>query len=95
MTVLLIAASCQSHITLADDDVAFDGEPGELLRFSGYVKDRTVTLENFDAIGRFRTKQAGQPIDAKGELPGGVTSDGPAELKFQTGRLSAVENGAE
>jgi len=38
-------------------------------------------LENFDAIGRFRTKQAGKPIDAKGELPGGAIVDGPVELK--------------
>lgn len=38
-------------------------------------------LENFDAIGRFRTKQAGRPIDAKGELPGGTIVDGPIELK--------------
>lgn len=38
-------------------------------------------LGNFDAIGRFRTKQAGKPIDATGELPGGITFDGPVELK--------------
>lgn len=38
-------------------------------------------LETFDAIGRFRTKQGGKPIDARGELPGGVTFDGPVELK--------------
>ena len=38
-------------------------------------------LGNFDAIGRFRTKHAGKPIDAKGELPGGITFDGPVELK--------------
>ncbi|NQV28940.1 MAG: DUF1592 domain-containing protein [Rhodopirellula sp.] len=38
-------------------------------------------LGNFDAIGRFREKHAGKPIDAKGELPGGITFDGPVELK--------------
>jgi hypothetical protein len=38
-------------------------------------------LENFDAIGRFRTKQARKPIDAKGELPDGTIVDGPVELK--------------
>lgn len=38
-------------------------------------------LENFDAIGRFRAKQGGKPIDARGELPGGVSFDGPVELK--------------
>jgi hypothetical protein len=38
-------------------------------------------LENFDPIGRFRTEQAGQPIDAAGELPSGDKFNGPRELK--------------
>jgi hypothetical protein len=38
-------------------------------------------LENFDAIGRFRQEEAGRPVDNAGELPGGVTFRGPAELK--------------
>ena len=38
-------------------------------------------LENYDAIGRWRTEDADAPIDASGELPGGVTFDGPGELK--------------
>ncbi len=38
-------------------------------------------LENFDAIGRWREVDAGVPIDASGELPGGMIFDGPAELK--------------
>lgn len=38
-------------------------------------------LENFDAIGRFRTEEAGRPVDAAGTLPGGVTINGPAELR--------------
>lgn len=39
-------------------------------------------LENFDAIGRWRTKDAtGQPIDATGTLPGGKSFNGPAELR--------------
>jgi hypothetical protein len=38
-------------------------------------------LGNFDAIGRFRTTHAGKPIDTKGEMPGGITFDGPGELK--------------
>ncbi|PHS01802.1 MAG: hypothetical protein COA78_22225 [Blastopirellula sp.] len=38
-------------------------------------------LENFDAIGRFRTKQGGQPIDSVGVLPDGTKFEGPAELK--------------
>jgi hypothetical protein len=38
-------------------------------------------LENFDPIGRFRTEQAGQPVDAVGELPSGDKFNGPRELK--------------
>lgn len=38
-------------------------------------------LENFDAIGRFRTQEAGKAVDATGLLPGGVTINGPAELR--------------
>ena len=38
-------------------------------------------LENFDAIGRWRDSENGEPIDASGELPGGVRFDGPAELR--------------
>ncbi|ADV63742.1 protein of unknown function DUF1588 [Isosphaera pallida ATCC 43644] len=38
-------------------------------------------MENFDAIGQWRDKDHGQPIDASGELPGGVTFNGPAELR--------------
>ncbi len=38
-------------------------------------------LENFDAIGAFRTKDGDAAIDSSGELPGGVTFAGPAELK--------------
>ncbi|NUM52318.1 MAG: DUF1592 domain-containing protein [Candidatus Hydrogenedentes bacterium] len=38
-------------------------------------------LENFDPIGRWRTEQAGQPLDASGELPDGRRFNGPKELK--------------
>lgn len=38
-------------------------------------------LENFDAVGAFRTKDGPYPIDASGELPGGLSFNGPAELK--------------
>lgn len=39
-------------------------------------------MENFDAIGRWRTSDAaGQPVDSSGELPGGQKFNGPAELK--------------
>ncbi len=38
-------------------------------------------LENYDAIGRWRTKDAGAVIDASGKLPDGTKFNGPAELK--------------
>ena len=40
-------------------------------------------LENFDAIGRWRTTTgaADAPVDASGELPDGTRFDGPAELR--------------
>jgi len=38
-------------------------------------------LENFDAIGRFRTQDAGQAIDASGTLPSGESFQSPAELR--------------
>lgn len=38
-------------------------------------------LENFDAIGRFRSEEAGKPVDATGTLPGGIPINGPAELR--------------
>ena len=38
-------------------------------------------LENFDAIGRWRTSQAEEPIDASGVLPNGEKFAGPRELK--------------
>jgi hypothetical protein len=38
-------------------------------------------LENFDGVGRWRTKDAGNAIDASGKLPDGGQFNGPAELK--------------
>jgi hypothetical protein len=38
-------------------------------------------LENFDAIGRWRTTQGNTPIDASGELPDGTKFQGPSELR--------------
>lgn len=38
-------------------------------------------LENYDVLGRWRTEDAGKPIDAKGELPDGTVFDGPDQLK--------------
>jgi hypothetical protein len=38
-------------------------------------------LENFDAIGGWRTRDEGQPIDATGELPSGEKFNGAKELQ--------------
>lgn len=38
-------------------------------------------LENFDVVGVWRDRDAGLPIDAKGELPDGTRFDGPEEMK--------------
>ena len=41
-------------------------------------------LENFDAIGRWRTvSESKTPIDATGQLPGGARFEGPAGLRAQ------------
>jgi mono/diheme cytochrome c family protein len=38
-------------------------------------------LENYDLVGRWRTEDAGKPIDASGALPDGTKFNGPEELK--------------
>ena len=38
-------------------------------------------LENFDAIGRWRTTDAGTPVDSTGVLPDGIPLEGPAGLR--------------
>ena len=38
-------------------------------------------LENFDAVGRWRTELAGEPVDASGVMTSGESFKGPAELK--------------
>ncbi|MCB1237562.1 MAG: DUF1592 domain-containing protein [Verrucomicrobiae bacterium] len=38
-------------------------------------------LEQFDAIGRYREREAGRPVDARGTLPDGTEFDGVVELK--------------
>jgi hypothetical protein len=39
------------------------------------------SLENFDAIGHWRTTDAGSPIDTSGVLLDGTKVSGPAELR--------------
>jgi hypothetical protein len=39
-----------------------------------------LALENFDAIGRWRTEDSGVTIDPTGKLPGDIEVEGPADL---------------
>ena len=39
------------------------------------------SLENYDAIGKYREKEGGVEIDASGKLPNGTTVNGPGDLK--------------
>jgi hypothetical protein len=38
-------------------------------------------LENFDGVGRWRTSDAGTPVDSSGVLPDGTTFSGPLGLR--------------
>jgi len=38
-------------------------------------------LENFNAVGQWRSMEAGAPVDASGMLPSGKTFSGPAEFR--------------
>ena len=51
----------------------------------GVIDPTGLALENFDAIGQFRTvdRQANAPIDASTVLPSGVSINGPVELRAQ------------
>ena len=39
------------------------------------------SLENFDAIGQWRTREEGGPVDASGQLADGSKVDGPVSLR--------------
>jgi hypothetical protein len=51
----------------------------------GVIDPTGLALENFDAIGQWRTmdRQANVPIDASTVLPNGVPINGPVELRAQ------------
>jgi hypothetical protein len=51
----------------------------------GVIDPTGLALENFDAIGEWRTvdREAKAPIDAKTVLPNGIAIDGPVELRAQ------------
>jgi hypothetical protein len=47
-------------------------------------------LENFDAVGAWRTSEAGSPIDASGELADGTKLDGVVALRQSLERRPEV-----
>ena len=48
-------------------------------------------LENFDAVGAWRTEDAGAPVDAGGSMPDGSTFEGMAGLRtVLRGRASGL-----
>ena len=47
-------------------------------------------LENYDAIGKWRTADGGFPIDSTGVLPGGKRFTGPAEMRQILTELEAL-----
>jgi mono/diheme cytochrome c family protein len=58
----------------------------------GVIDPTGLALENFDAIGQWRTadRQANAPIDASTVLPNGVAINGPVELRAQLVARPAV-----
>lgn len=53
------------------------------------------TLENFDAVGAFRTMDGPNPVDAAGELPNGTKFNGAGDLKRIVKGDKFVHNVAE
>jgi hypothetical protein len=53
-----------------------------------------LALENFDAVGRWRTRETGGPIDASGVLADGTAVDGVASLRQALVRQPEIFVGA-
>jgi hypothetical protein len=47
-------------------------------------------LENFDAVGKWRTRDAGNPIDASGQLTDGTQIDGVVSLRAALSKRPGV-----
>ena len=72
-------ARAGGHAATADGTA--QDRPGLRRHATGAWTPLGFGLENFDAIGGWRSNEAGQPIDSSGRLPGGRAFRGPAELK--------------
>ena len=44
-------------------------------------------LENYDAIGKWRTQDGGFPVDSSGVLPSGKSFSSPAEMRKVLSRM--------
>ena len=58
----------------------------------GVIDPTGLSLENFDSIGQFRTRdpEANAPIDASTTLPSGIAINGPMQLREQLTAKPAV-----
>ena len=48
------------------------------------------SLDNFDAVGQWRSKEAGQPIDASGQLADGTIRGAEQHSDFRRGEGDGV-----
>ena len=58
--------------------------PHEIVMRRSFAAPRHLVFDALtrpDLLGRWRSEESGQPIDAKGQLPDGTKFDGPQELK--------------
>ena len=59
----------------------------------GIINPLGFTLEHFDAVGRFREKDNGKPVDASGELPHPRRQAREAQRRPRTGRIPGRQRG--
>ena len=75
-----------AHLTLRERTELHRSDP-VCANCHGLLDPIGFGLENFDAIGRYREQDDnGEPIDAAGELPGGLSFSSPQELKAMIAR---------
>ena len=53
----------------------------KLCQLSRQDRSDWLRFGKLDAVGQFRSSEAGRPVDSSGVLPGGLAFDGPAELR--------------
>jgi hypothetical protein len=68
-----------THLTMRDRLKAHRAQP-QCAACHNAIDPIGLGFENFDGVGRFRTMDGDQPIDASGALPDGRAFKGPTEL---------------